>query len=97
MRALYDSEANAIEIALADVDHVEADVAAHPCGNVALAGGRPVSVELLEVRTGVDGAVRAISDRFAEIDGDALRAAADAALRVPGRQVDITVNAAAAA
>jgi len=96
MKALYDTEANAIEVALVDVDRVETDVAAHPCGNVALAGGRPVSVELLEVRAGVDDAIRAVVARFAEIDGDALRAAADAALRVPGREVDIAVAAAAA-
>lgn len=96
MKALYDSEANAIEITLADVPRVECDVAAHPCGTVALAGGRPVGVELLDVRAGVDDAIQAIADRFGELDIGALRAAADAALAVPGRQVDIIVTARAA-
>ncbi|MBB4662255.1 hypothetical protein [Conexibacter arvalis] len=96
MKAVYDSEANAIEITLADVRRVDRDVPAHPCGTVALADGRPVSVELLNVRAGVDDAVDAIVTRFAELDGGALRAAADAALAVPGRQVEITVTSRAA-
>jgi len=96
MRADYDSKANAMSI----------DLVVAPCWehcekvgervNVAIAGGRPVNVEILYPTQGIDEALRATAERY-ELDAEALIAAAQAALAAPDRTVtlDVAVRAAA--
>jgi hypothetical protein len=92
MKADYDSEADAILIEIDEVDHWDRGEAvddAMYC-DVAFRSGRPVAVSLRypreELRLLDDAA-----DRF-ELDADALRAAAQAALTLPDREITIDVG-----
>lgn len=96
MRADYDSEANAISIALAPAGQAEAAVEVHARAVVALHDELPIEVQLLYPDLGVSEPLRAAADRY-DLDAEALIAAAQAALAAPDRIVtlDVAVRAAA--
>ncbi len=96
MKADYDSEANALSIDLVEVERwdCDEDVDGSYC-HVAIAGGHPVNVELLDPSDHLD-LLQEASERYG-LDGTALVAAAQAALAAPDRVVtlDVAVRAAA--
>lgn len=96
MRADYDSTANAISIAISDTPHADASDEVHPRGVVALAGGRPIEVQLLYPDRGIDEPLAAVVDRY-DLDREALHAAAQSALAAPDRVVKVEVEARAPA
>jgi hypothetical protein len=96
MRADYDSEANAVSIALAPAVHAEQADQVHERAVVALRGGHPVELQLLYPDLGVDEPLRAAAGRY-RLDAEALIAAAQAALAAPDRAVTVDVAIRAAA
>jgi len=96
MKADYDSKANAMSIDLVAAPRWEHCEKVGDRVNVAIAGGRPVNVELLYPTQGIDEPLRATAERY-ELDAEALVAAAQAALAAPDRTVtlDVAVRAAA--
>lgn len=92
MRADYDSSANAISIALADVKSAERSDEVHTRAIVALAEGRPVEVQLLYPDMGIAEPLAAVADRY-DLDREALEAAARSALAAPNRVVSLEVAA----
>ena len=96
MRADYDSTANAISIAITDAPRAEGSDEVHPRAIVALAGGRPVEVQLLYPDMGITEPLSAVADRY-DLDREALHAAAQSALAAPDRLVILEVAARASA
>ena len=96
MRADYDSEANAISIALGPMRHAEQADQVHARVVVALHGGQPVELQLLYPDLGVEEPLRAAAGRY-RLDAEALIAAAQAALAAPDRIVtmDVAIRVAA--
>lgn len=92
MRADYDSTANAISIAIADVQHADRSDEVHPRAIVALAHERPVEVQLLYPDLGITEPLAAVADRYG-LDREALAAAAQSALAAPNRRVSLDVAA----
>ncbi|HVY77245.1 MAG TPA: hypothetical protein VG898_01930 [Solirubrobacterales bacterium] len=92
MRADYDSEADALSIDLIQFDLIEGQDSVHDtyC-QVAFARGRPANVELLSPASHLD-LLSAVAERY-ELDGDALLAAAQAALAAPDRLVELKLGA----
>jgi hypothetical protein len=96
MRADYDSEADALLLELGRFqyfDHQE-QVDDDYC-NVGIAGGRPVAIELLNTARHLD-LLEVAAKRYG-LDGEALIAAAQAALAAPDRVVVMEVHAPVAA
>jgi hypothetical protein len=91
MKADYDSEANAISIDLVDVERWEYCEATGDRINVAIAGNRPVNIELLYPDLGIDEPLRIAADRY-NLDAEALSAAARAALAAPDRPVELGIG-----
>jgi hypothetical protein len=96
MRADYDSTANAISIAIANVPHADESDVVHSRAIVALAEGKPVEVQLLYPDMGIGEPLAAVADRY-DLDGEALHAAAQSALAAPDRVVTLEVEARARA
>lgn len=96
MRADYDSTAKAISIAIADAPHADGSDEVHPRAIVALAGGRPVEVQLLYPELGITEPLTAVADRY-DLDREALHAAAQSAFAAPDRLVVLEVAARASA
>jgi hypothetical protein len=96
MHADYDSKANAISIALVQVEGADRADQAHPRAIVALRGRQPVEVQLLYPDLGVAEPLTAVASRYG-LDVEALLAAAGAALAAPDRTVTLGVGARAAA
>jgi hypothetical protein len=96
MRADYDSEADALSIDLIKFDLFEYQEAVHDtyC-QVAFARGVPANVELLTPAEHLD-LLEVAAGRY-DLDGAGLLAAAQAALAVPDRIVDLEVGARIAA
>jgi hypothetical protein len=96
MKADYDSKAEAMSIDLVAVPRWEHCERVGDRVNVAIAGGRPVNVEILRPTQGLDEPLRAAAERY-ELDAEALIAAARAALAAPDRTItlDVAVRAAA--
>lgn len=96
MKADYDSQADALSIDLLDApcwdDGEEID---DTYCNVALSGGRPANIELLDPRDHLD-LLEQVAERF-DLDLAALRAAAQATLAAPDRVISLDVAARAAA
>lgn len=90
MRADYDREANAISIDLVDANRWDYSEEVQPRVNVAIVGGRPVNIELLYPDRGLRAPLRAAAERYA-LDGEALIAAAQAAMAAPDRVVTLDV------
>lgn len=92
MRALYDSEADALSIDVLIVDHWDSsEVIDDDCCIVALAEGLPANVELLFPRDHLD-LLAVAAERFG-LDAQALEAAAQSALAAPDRAVVLDVLA----
>jgi len=96
MKADYDSEANALSIDLVEVERWDGSEEVAPTVNVAIAGDKPVNVELLYPDLGIDEPLRAAAERF-DLDAEALIAAARAAIAAPDREVTLEVGVRAAA
>ena len=98
MRADYDSEANALSIDLLKVDRWDdsRDIDETYC-HVAMRRGRPTNVELLSPSEHLD--LLEVAAHRLGLDGEALLAAARAALAAPDRPVvvDVGPNSASAA
>jgi len=90
MRADYDSEANAISIALVQGAQAQRADQRHPRAIVALRDDEPVGLQLLYPELGVDEPLRAVAEHY-ELDPEALIAAANAALAAPNRAVTLEV------
>lgn len=90
MRADYDSEANAISIALIPGARAQRADRCHPRAIVALRDGEPVELQILYPDLGVEESLRAAAQRYG-LDQGALVAAAQAALAVPDRSVTLDV------
>jgi hypothetical protein len=96
MRADYDSEANALSIDLRRFDRYESqDEVDDDYCVVGFAEGEPVRVSLLSPTKHLD-LLDIAAERF-NLDGGALRAAAQAALAAPDRVVELEVAAQVAA
>lgn len=91
MRADYDSAANAISIVLADAAHADASDEVHARAIVALAGGRPVEVQLLYPDEGTAEPLAAVAARY-DVDPETLNAAAQSALAAPDRAISLEVG-----
>jgi hypothetical protein len=98
IHADYDSNANAIAIRLADIDHADyGDPIGEPLAAVvAVANDRAVEVQILHPDLGIEEPLNAAAERY-DLDAEALIAAARAALAAPDRAVtmDVAVRAAA--
>ncbi len=96
MRADYDSEADALSITLRPFAHYDdqLEVDDDYC-TIGFAGGGPVRVSLLSPAKHLD-LLDVAAERY-ELDGLALRAAAQAALAAPDRVVELEVAARVAA
>lgn len=94
MRAEYDSAADAISISLDDAEKASVGDEVHERAIVAIAGGRPVEVQLLYPSQGTSEPLEAAAIRY-ELDLQELEAAARAALAAPDRSVEVTVAATA--
>jgi hypothetical protein len=96
MQADYDSRADALSIDLIQFDRIEGqDSVDDTFCQVAFACGRPANVELLNPASHLD-LLTDVAERY-ELDGDALLAAAQAALAAPDRLVELKVGAPLAA
>ena len=96
MRADYDSEADALDIELTPFKYFERQEQVHDsyC-TVGSSDGRLVDVELLNPAEQLS-LLHVVADRY-DLDGEALLAAAQAALAAPDRVVDLEVSAQIAA
>jgi hypothetical protein len=90
MRADYDSEANAISIAIASSQTADACDEVHPRAIVALAAGTPVEVQVLYPDMGITEPLAAVAGHYG-LDVQALEAAAQSALAAPDRTVTLEV------
>lgn len=92
MRADYDSEANALSIDLIQFELFERQEGVHDtyC-QVGFAKGVPANVELLNPAEQLD-LLEVVAERY-DLDGPALRAAAQAALAAPDRVIELEVAA----
>jgi hypothetical protein len=95
MRADYDTQANAISIVLAPVEHAERADQVHNRAIVALPDGHPVELQLLYPDPGIEEPLATAAARYG-LDPGALEAAARSALAVPDRVVVLDVHAPAA-
>ncbi len=97
MRADYDSEGDTIQIELAAVDHLDFG---EPIQNGAVIvnflGEKPVAVDVIGTGSDFERPLGIAAERY-HLDGEALIAAARAALAAPDRAVtlDVAVRAAA--
>lgn len=95
MRVYLDSSVDALAIDL--VDDPRAEHGVEEGGGrciVAIAGGRPVSIELFRPGDGLE-LLAAVAEQYG-LDAGALEAAAGAALRAPDREVTLEVAPAGA-
>ena len=91
MKADYDSKADALSIDLVPPCHWDYNEEVTSTVNVAIAGDKPVNVELLYPHLGIDEPLRAAAERF-DLDEEALIAAARAAIAAPDREVTVEVG-----
>jgi hypothetical protein len=97
MRADYDSESDTVGIELDLVDHLDwGETDTHNAAVVHFLGEQPVIVDLLGASIDVEEPLAAVAKRY-ELDLQALRAAARAALAAPDRVVVLDVGGRAAA
>jgi hypothetical protein len=92
MRADFDSKADALDIELVRFGRLEwEDSVDDTYCQVGFANGKPVCVELLNPAEQLD-LLPVVAERY-ELDGDALLAAAQAALAAPDRLVELKLSA----
>ena len=91
MRADYDSKADALDIELVRFERLEGeDSVDDTFCQVGFANGGPACIELLNPAEHLD-MLPVVAERY-ELDGDALLAAARAALAAPDRLVELKVG-----
>lgn len=92
MKADYDSQADALQIDLLDVERIDRDedVDDGTC-TVAIAGGKAAGIELLRPHGRLE-LLRLAAERY-DLDAQALEAAAKSALAAPDRAVTLDVAA----
>ena len=90
MRADYDSKADTIQIELEPVDRLDRDDADIVGVIVGIRDERPVMIDVIGTRTGIDDQLRSAAERYS-LDAEALIAAAQAALAAPDRAVTLDV------
>jgi hypothetical protein len=91
MRADYDKTADTIQIELEPVDRLDGDVVSVPGVLVGIRDQKPVLIDVVGTEVGVEERLTAVGERFA-LDGEALIAAARAALSAPDRAVTVDVG-----
>jgi hypothetical protein len=92
MRADFDSRADALDIELVRIERLEGqDSVDDTFCQVGFANGEPACIELLNPAEHLD-LLPVVADRY-ELDGDALLAAAQAALAAPDRLVELKLSA----
>lgn len=91
MRADYDKTADTIQIELEPADRLDGDVAAVPGVLVGIRDEKPVLIDVLGTRGGVEERLTTVGKRF-ELDAEALVAVARAALSAPDRAVTVDVG-----
>jgi hypothetical protein len=92
MRVDYDSQADALDIELFRFEHLEHQDSVHDTWcQVGFASGRPSCIEVLSPAKHLD-LLDVAAERY-DLDGPALRAAAQAALAAPDRVVELEVAA----
>jgi len=96
MRADYDSSADTIQIELEPVDRLDHDDASLAGILVGIREQRPVLIDVIDTRSEVEERLRGAAEHY-DLDGEALVAAARAALAAPDRAIvmDVAVRAAA--
>ena len=92
MRVDYDSEADAISIALVPGARAERADSRHPRAIVALRRGRPVELQVLYPGLGVEEPLRAVAGDYG-LDHQALIAAARAGLAAPDHELSLELSA----
>ena len=90
MRADYDSKGDTIQIELEPVDRLDRDDADIAGVIVGMRNERPVMIDVIDTRAGMDRQLRAAAERY-ELDAEALIAAATAALAAPNRTITLDV------
>jgi predicted thioesterase len=91
MRADYDKTADTIQIELEPTDRLDGDVTTIPGVFVGIRHEKPVLIDLVGTRVGVEQRLTAVGKCF-ELDAEALVAAAQAALSAPDRAVTVDVG-----
>lgn len=96
MYAEYDSKGDTIQIELEPVDRLDRDDADIVGVIVGIRDERPVMIDVIGTRAGIDDQLRSAAERYS-LDAEALIAAAQAALAAPDRAVtlDVAVRTAA--
>lgn len=91
MRALYDSEADALQIHIADGDYrVDYDEDVGKRGSISLRDGRAVALEVLSPTDSLEEDVATAAGEYG-LDREELLAVARSALAAPDREVVVTV------
>jgi hypothetical protein len=90
MRADYDSKGDTIQIELEPVDRLDRDDADIAGVIVGIRDERPVMIDVIGTRAGIDKQLRAAAERYG-LDAEALVAAAQAALAAPDRAITLDV------
>jgi hypothetical protein len=90
MRADYDSKGDTIQIELEPVDRLDRDDADIAGVIVGIRDERPVMIDVIGTRAGIDEQLRAAAERYG-LDAEALVAAAQAALAAPDRAITLDV------
>lgn len=91
MKAVFDRKANALSIDLVAPCYWDDSEKVALRTHVAIAGDKPVNVELLFPDLGIDEPLRVAAERF-DLDAEALIAAARAAIAAPDREVTLEVG-----
>jgi phage terminase large subunit-like protein len=90
LRADYENRSDTIQIELEAADRLDRDDAEVAGVIVGIRDERPVMIDLIGTRTGVDERLRRTAERF-DLDVEALIAAARAALAAPDRAITLDV------
>jgi hypothetical protein len=90
MRADYDSKGDTIQIELEPVDRLDRDDADIAGVIVGICDERPVMIDVIGTRGGINEQLRAAAERYG-LDAEALVAAAQAALAAPDRAITLDV------
>jgi hypothetical protein len=90
MRADYDSKGDTIQIELEPVDRLDRDDADIAGVIVGIRDERPVMIDVIGTRAGIDEQLCAAAERYG-LDTEALVAAAQAALAAPDRTITLDV------
>ena len=89
MKVDYESQADTLQIGLAENDHADRSDTSIPLTVVAIAGDEPVGIDLRDVADhGTDAPLRAVAQKY-DLDENELIAAGRAALEMPDRTITL--------